>query len=111
LDKIKGEFVDIIQWTDDTRDTVVWRFPRYENQIKMGARLTVRESQVAVFVSEGQLADVFQPGMYALETANLPVLSTLKGWALASAARSAQRSTSSTRASSPTRSGARRTPS
>jgi len=81
LDKIKGEFVDIIQWTDDTRDTVVWRFPRYENQIKMGARLTVRESQVAVFVSEGQLADVFQPGMYALETANLPVLSTLKGWA------------------------------
>lgn len=81
MDKIKGEFVDIVQWTDDTRDTVVWRFPRYDNQIKMGAQLTVRESQVAVFVNEGQLADVFQPGMYTLETENLPILSTLQGWA------------------------------
>ncbi|MGZ4437482.1 MAG: SPFH domain-containing protein [Nocardioides sp.] len=80
IDKIKGEFVDVVQWTDDTRDTIVWRFPRYDNQIKMGAQLTVRESQVAVFVNEGQVADVFQPGMYTLETANLPVLSTLQGW-------------------------------
>lgn len=80
FDKIKGELVDIVQWTDDTRNTIVWRFPRYDNQIKMGARLTVRESQVAVFVNEGQLADVFQPGMYTLTTANLPILSTLRGW-------------------------------
>ncbi len=81
FDKLKGEFVDIIEWTDDTRDTVVWRFPRYHDEIKMGARLTVRESQVAVFVNEGQIADVFAPGMYTLATENLPVLATLQGWA------------------------------
>ncbi|WP_369371323.1 SPFH domain-containing protein [Promicromonospora sp. Populi] len=80
LDKIKGELVDIVEWLDDTRDTIVWRFPRYENEIKMGARLVVRESQTAVFVNEGQIADVFEPGTYTLETQNLPVLSTLKGW-------------------------------
>jgi membrane protease subunit (stomatin/prohibitin family) len=80
IDKIKGEFVDIVEWTDDSRDTIVWRFPRYNNEIKMGARLTVRESQVAVFVNEGQIADVFKPGMYTLETENLPILSTLRGW-------------------------------
>lgn len=80
LDKIKGELVDIVEWLDDTRDTIVWRFPRYENEIKMGARLVVRESQTAVFVNEGTIADVFEPGTYTLETQNLPVLSTLKGW-------------------------------
>ena len=80
LDKIKGELVDIVEWLDDTRDTIVWRFPRYENEIKMGARLVVRESQTAVFVNEGVIADVFEPGTYTLETQNLPVLSTLKGW-------------------------------
>ncbi len=80
LDKIKGELVDIVEWLDDTRDTIVWRFPRYENEIKMGARLVVRESQTAVFVNEGLIADVFEPGTYTLETQNLPVLSTLKGW-------------------------------
>jgi membrane protease subunit (stomatin/prohibitin family) len=80
LDKIKGELVDIVEWLDDTRDTIVWRFPRYENEIKMGARLVVRESQTAVFVNEGVIADVFAPGTYTLETQNLPVLSTLKGW-------------------------------
>lgn len=79
-DKIKGEFIDIIQWTDDTQDTMVYRFERYGNQIKNGAQLTVRESQVAVFVNEGQIADVFQPGMYTLSTENMPILSTLKGW-------------------------------
>ena len=79
-DKVKAEFVDIIEWTDDSRDTMVWRFPRYQNEIKYGAKLTVRESQVAVFVSEGTIADVFQPGMYSLTTKNLPVLTTLKGW-------------------------------
>lgn len=79
-DKIKGEFIDIIEWTDDSTDTIVYRFERHNNEIKYGAKLTVRESQQAVFVDEGQFADEFQPGMYTLETANLPLLSTLKGW-------------------------------
>jgi len=80
FDKIKGEFIDIIQWTDDSQDTMVYRFERYGNQIKNGAQLTVRESQVAVFVNEGQIADVFTPGMYTLTTENMPIMSTLKGW-------------------------------
>lgn len=80
FDKIKGEFIDIIEWLDSSNDTIVFRFPRYQNEIKNGAKLTVRESQVAVFVNEGQIADVFQPGMYELKTQNLPILSTLKGW-------------------------------
>jgi membrane protease subunit (stomatin/prohibitin family) len=79
-DKVKGEFIDIIEWLDDSRDTIVWRFPRYQNEIKMGAKLVVRESQVAVFVNEGQVADVFVPGTYTLQTQNMPILSTLKGW-------------------------------
>ncbi|HTQ11118.1 MAG TPA: SPFH domain-containing protein, partial [Fimbriimonadaceae bacterium] len=79
-DKIKGEFIDIVQWTDDTQNTMVYRFERYGNQIKNGAQLTVREGQVAVFVSEGQIADVYTPGMYTLTTENMPILSTLKGW-------------------------------
>ena len=80
FDKIRGEFIDIIDWTDDTSDTMVYRFQRQGNEIKMGAKLTVRESQVAVFVDEGRIADVYQPGMYTLETENMPILSTLKGW-------------------------------
>lgn len=80
FDKIKGEFIDVIQWTDDSVDTLVYRFERHGNEIKNGAKLTVREGQTAVFIDEGQLADIFTPGMYTLETANLPVLSTLKGW-------------------------------
>jgi membrane protease subunit (stomatin/prohibitin family) len=79
-DKVRGEFIDIVQWIDDTNDTMVYRFERYNNQIKYGAQLTVRESQTAVFVNEGKIADVFQPGMYTLETHNLPILSTLQGW-------------------------------
>jgi membrane protease subunit (stomatin/prohibitin family) len=79
-DKLKGELVDIIEWTDDSRDTIVWRFPRYENEIKMGAKLVVRESQTAVFVNEGQIADVFPPGTHTLTTQNMPILATLKGW-------------------------------
>ncbi|MDX6352899.1 MAG: hypothetical protein QOF84_7689 [Streptomyces sp.] len=80
FDRIRGEFIDIVEWTDDSRDTIVWRFPRHDNEIKMGARLVVRESQTAVFVNEGRIADVFPPGTYTLQTQNLPVLSTLKGW-------------------------------
>jgi membrane protease subunit (stomatin/prohibitin family) len=79
-DKVRGELIDIVQWIDDTNDTMVYRFERYNNQIKFGAQLTVREGQTAVFVNEGKIADIFQPGMYSLETKNLPVLSTLQGW-------------------------------
>lgn len=79
-DKVRGELIDIVQWIDDTNDTMVCRFERYNNQIKYGAQLTVREAQAAVFVNEGKIADVFNPGMYSLETKNLPVLSTLQGW-------------------------------
>ena len=80
FDKLKGEFVDIIEWTDSSNDTMVWRFPRYQNEIKMGAKLTVRESQVAVFVNEGKMADEYKPGMYELQTQNMPIMTTLRGW-------------------------------
>src|SRR5690606_40798985 len=79
-DKIVGEFIDVVEWTDDTQDTIVYRFERHNNEIKTGAKLTVRESQVAVFVNEGQIADVFQPGLHTLSTQNMPILTTLKGW-------------------------------
>ncbi|MEM6639122.1 MAG: SPFH domain-containing protein [Pseudomonadota bacterium] len=79
-DKLFGEFVDVIEWTQDSGDTMVYRFERYGNEIKYGAKLTVREGQVAVFVNEGRVADVFQPGMYELETNNVPILSTLQNW-------------------------------
>lgn len=79
-DKIKGEFVDIIEWTDDTSDTLVWRFPRYQNEIKQGAKLTVRETQVAIFVSQGQIAEVYQPGLHTLQTQNMPLLTTIMGF-------------------------------
>ncbi|MFX0594981.1 SPFH domain-containing protein [Melissospora conviva] len=80
MDKLRGELIDIIEFLDDSRDTIVWRFPRHGNEIKMGAKLIVRESQTAVFVNEGQIADVFPPGTYELQTKNMPILSTLKGW-------------------------------
>jgi membrane protease subunit (stomatin/prohibitin family) len=80
-DKIGGEFIDIIEWTEPSQnDILAYRFPRYNNEIKMGAKLTVREGQAAVFVNEGQIADVFRPGMYTLQTQNMPILSTLMGW-------------------------------
>ena len=80
LDFLTGEFIDVIHWTDDTRDTMVWRFEREGHEIKYGAKLTVREGQAAVFVHEGQLADVFSPGLYMLETNNMPILTTLNHW-------------------------------
>ncbi|MDQ2094982.1 SPFH domain-containing protein [Rhodalgimonas zhirmunskyi] len=80
LDFLTGEFIDVIHWTDDTRDTMVWRFERHGHEIKYGAKLTVREGQAAVFVHEGQLADVFTPGLYMLETNNMPILTTLQHW-------------------------------
>ncbi len=80
FDKLMGEFIDVIEWTDSSSDTMVYRFERYGNEIKYGAKLTVRETQVAVFVNEGDIADVFMPGIYALETKNLPILTTLQHW-------------------------------
>ncbi|MEM6647591.1 MAG: SPFH domain-containing protein [Bacteroidota bacterium] len=78
--KITGQLIDIIEWLDSSKDTIVYRFERQGNEIKYGAKLVVREGQAAVFVNEGQLADVFTPGTYTLETKNVPVLSTLQGW-------------------------------
>lgn len=79
-EKLRNEFIDIVEWLDYTNDTIAHRFERYQNEIKNGAKLIVREGQTAVFVNEGQLADVFTPGTYDLTTQNLPILSTLKGW-------------------------------
>ncbi|MDX1970750.1 MAG: SPFH domain-containing protein [Planctomycetaceae bacterium] len=80
FDKLRNEFIDIIEWLDDSRNTLVWRFPRYQNEIKQGAQLIVRPGQVAVFVHRGQVADIFEPGTHTLNTQNLPLLSTLAGW-------------------------------
>ncbi len=79
-EKLVNEFIDIIEWQDDTKDTIVWKFPRYQNEIKNGAQLVVRPGQAAILVDEGKLADVFTEGRYKLETANVPILATLKGW-------------------------------
>lgn len=80
FDAIFGQFIDVIAMTEDGRDDLVRRFERHGNEIKHGAKLTVREGQAAVFVHEGRLADVFPPGMYRLKTNNLPILSTLQHW-------------------------------
>lgn len=80
-DKLKGELIDIIEWIDNSNgEAISHRFERRDNEIKNGAKLTVRESQLAVFINEGEFADIFMPGMYTLETQNIPILSTLKGW-------------------------------
>lgn len=80
FDKLRAELIDIIEWIDDSKHTLVWRFPRYQNEIKNGAQLIVRPGQMAIFVHRGELADVFEPGNYRLTTDNLPILSTLQGW-------------------------------
>jgi len=79
-DKIFGEFIDVIDWLDESNETMVYRFQRYNNEIKYGAKLTVRQAQAAVFVNEGEIADVLGPGIYELETQNLPLLTTLQHW-------------------------------
>src|ERR1051326_312850 len=79
--KLTSQFIDIIEWTEPKQsDVLAYRFPRFQNEIKMGAKLVVREGQNAVFVNEGRLADVFTPGTYTLSTQNLPILTTLMGW-------------------------------
>ncbi|MDD2345738.1 MAG: SPFH domain-containing protein [Bacteroidales bacterium] len=80
FNKLRNEFIDIIEWVDSSTDTIIWKFPRYENEIKNGAQLTVRESQVAILVNKGQIADVYKPGLHRLTTDNMPILTTLMGW-------------------------------
>lgn len=80
MDFIRKQFIDVIQWTEDDDGTLAWRFPMEGMEIQYGASLTVRESQVAVFVNEGKVADVFGPGMYKLTTQTIPVLTYLKNW-------------------------------
>jgi membrane protease subunit (stomatin/prohibitin family) len=77
---IKKQFIDILQWTEDTDGVLAWRYPMQDMEIQYGASLTVRESQLAVFVNEGRVADVFAPGMYKLTTQTLPVLTYLRNW-------------------------------
>ena len=79
-DRIRHELIDIIEWLDDSSNTMVFRFERSGNEIKHNAKLVVREGQAAVFINEGALADVFKPGTHTLSTQNLPILATLKGW-------------------------------
>jgi membrane protease subunit (stomatin/prohibitin family) len=80
MDFIKKQFIDILEWTESGDGTLAWRFPMADNEIQYGASLTVRESQMALFVNEGQAADVFGPGMHKLTTRTLPVLTYLKNW-------------------------------
>jgi len=80
LDFIKKELIEIIEWTDDSRDTLSYRWPDEDRQIKNGAQLIVRESQMVQFVAAGQYADLFGPGKHTLSTQNIPVLSTILGW-------------------------------
>lgn len=80
MDFIKKQFIDILEWTESGDGTLAWRYPMADNEIQYGASLTVRESQMAVFVNEGQVADVFGPGMHKLSTQTLPVLTYLKNW-------------------------------
>ena len=80
MDWGKAQFLDILEWLDDSNDTLAWRFPMRGQEIQNGGKLVVRESQEAVFINEGQLADVFKPGTHNLTTQNLPILATLKGW-------------------------------
>ena len=79
-DFVRSQFIEVIEWLDDSGDTMVYRFPVQGQEIKMGARLTVREGQFAVFVNEGRIADVFNPGLHTLSTRNLPILTKLMAW-------------------------------
>ena len=80
MDFIKKQFIDIIEWTEDSDGTLAWRYPMEDREIQNGGSLTVRESQIAMFVNEGKVADVFGPGRYTLTTATLPILTYLQNW-------------------------------
>ena len=77
---IRKQFVDVIQWTEDGEGTLAWRFPMADAEIQYGGKLTVRESQMALFVNEGKVADAFGPGLHTLETRNIPILTSLQNW-------------------------------
>ncbi len=77
---IRGQLIDVIEWTNSDRDTMVYKYDMHGKEIMMGAQLTVREGQTAIFVNEGQLADVFQPGRYELQTSNMPIMTALQAW-------------------------------
>ena len=79
-DLVTSQLIDVIEWTDDSQNTMVYKYDMNGKEIMMGAQLTVRESQAAIFVNEGKLADVFQPGRYELSTQNMPILTKLKAW-------------------------------
>jgi membrane protease subunit (stomatin/prohibitin family) len=80
LDAIRTQFIEVIEWLDDSGNTMLYRFPVHDQEIKNGARLTVRESQTAVFVFQGQIADVFPPGLYTIDGGNTPILTKLGAW-------------------------------
>ena len=77
---IKTNLLKVIEWLDDSQDTIVYRFPMDGRQIQWGSKLTVRESQVAIFLNKGKIADIFGPGMYTLQTSNLPIFTQLMSW-------------------------------
>ena len=77
---LKNELLEVIEWRENNKDTVIWKFPDKDASIKYGAQLIVRESQAAIFVNEGQIADVYNAGKFTLKTENMPVLTTLKSW-------------------------------
>jgi membrane protease subunit (stomatin/prohibitin family) len=80
IDSLRHQFIEILEWLDDSGDALVYRFPVHDQEIKMGAKLVVRENQAALFVNEGKAADLFSPGTYTLATQNVPILSDLRGW-------------------------------
>ena len=94
LNWVKNQLIDIIEWTDDSSNTLVWRFPRAGNEIKSGAQLIVREGQVAIFVHEGQIGDVFKPGRHVLSTQNIPILTSLASWKSSSTRKAPSRNVS-----------------
>ncbi|HET6382783.1 MAG TPA: SPFH domain-containing protein [Armatimonadota bacterium] len=80
VNRLLSQFIEVIEWLDSSTDILVYRFPVNNQEIKMGAQLIVREGQAAVFINEGQMADVFMPGHYTLNTQNMPILTMLKSW-------------------------------
>lgn len=80
FDAIKQQFINVIEWNEQNSDRIIYKFPVAGNEIKMGAVLTVRPGQVALFLNEGTIADVFQEGRYELSTQNMPVMTTLQSW-------------------------------
>ena len=106
MDFLKRQLIDIIEWTDDSRDTLSYRFPDEDKEIKNGAQLIVRESQVVQFVYLGEFGDTFGPGKHTLTTDNIPILTNLKSWKFGF---ESPTSTSLRRGSSPATSGGRRT--